>query len=164
MTSHYHAVVWLDHAQARIIHFNSMEAETKTVHPDHGPRHLHVKAGSASGTHIRTDPAFYRDVAKACEGATVILLTGPSTAKAEFVAYLKEHAPGVFSRVAGVETLAEVTDPQLLAEGRKFFATADHCTPRSCETHCLRRSLAPQTHSRTAATLADHRPAPFCRL
>lgn len=130
MTSHYHAVVWLDHAQARIIHFNSMEAETKTVHPDHGPRHLHVKAGSASGTHIRTDPAFYRDVAKACEGATVILLTGPSTAKTEFVAYLKEHAPGVFSRIAGVDTLAEVTDPQLLAEGRKFFATADHWTPQ----------------------------------
>lgn len=130
MTSHYHAVIWLDHSQARIIHFNKVASDTETVPPDHGPRHLHVKSGSASGTHIRSDPAFYGDVAKACEEATVVLLTGPSTAKTEFVAYLKQHEPAVFDRITGIEPLDKVTDPQLLAEGRKFFAKSDRLSPQ----------------------------------
>jgi len=121
-TAHYHAVVWLDHHEARIIHFNADAADKEVVRPAHPPRHLHIKAGSASGTHIAADPAFFRDIAQACDAVPAVLLVGPSTAKTEFMAYLHQHAPRTVQHIQGVETLALVTDPQLLAAGRRFFA------------------------------------------
>ena len=130
MPAHYHAVVWLDHHEARIIHFNADAAEEAVVYPVDPPRHLHVKAGSASGTHITNEPAFYHDVIAALMGAREILVLGPSTAKVEFEKYLHNHTPQVAACVVAVETLARATDPQLLAEARKFFAKADRMRPR----------------------------------
>jgi hypothetical protein len=55
-TAHYHAVVWLDHHEARIVYFNADDTDEKVVHPAHPPRHLHHTAGSPAGTHDRGDP------------------------------------------------------------------------------------------------------------
>jgi len=125
MTNHYHAVVWIDHREARIIHFNADASEEEVLRPAHPPRHLHAKVGSAAGTHVTEDPDFYRDIAKACDDTKAVLLAGPSTAKTEFVKYLHRHSPQTFERISGIETLARVTDHQLLAEGRRYFAKAD---------------------------------------
>ncbi len=125
MTSHYHAVVWLDHHEARIIHFNADAAAEEVVRPINPPRHLRAKAGSASGTHVSDEPEFYREVAAAFDDAKAVLLAGPSTAKTEFVKYLHQHSPQALKSVAGIETLARVTDHQLLAEARRYFAKAD---------------------------------------
>jgi hypothetical protein len=130
MPAHYHAIVWLDHHEARIIHFNIDAADEKVVHPADPPRHLHVKAGSASGTHVTDEPEFYRDVAATLADAHEILIVGPSTAKTEFIKYLHKHAQSTADRVTGIETLARVTDPQLLAEARKFFTRADRMRPQ----------------------------------
>lgn len=125
MTSHYHAVVWIDHNEARVIHFNADAAEEDIVRTVHPPRHLHAKAGSPSGTHLAGEPQFYREVGEAIDSAEAILVAGPSAAKTEFVKYLHEHSPKMLGRVWGIETLARVTDHQLLAEGRRYFAKAD---------------------------------------
>jgi hypothetical protein len=125
MTEHYHAVVWIDHHEARTIHFNPNMADEEVIHPDHPPRHLHSRVGSASGTHVNDEPAFYADIAKALANAKAILVTGPSTAKTEFVKYLHRHSPQTLDRIWGIETLARVTDHQLVAEGRRYFAKAD---------------------------------------
>jgi len=125
VTEHYHAVVWIDHHEARAIHFNPEVATEEIVHPAHPPRHLHSKAGSVSGTHITDEPEFYADVVKALGNAKAILVTGPSTAKTEFIKYLHRHSPQTLDRVWGIETLARVTDHKLIAEGHRFFAKAD---------------------------------------
>jgi stalled ribosome rescue protein Dom34 len=130
MPVHYHAVLWIDHHEARIIHFNADEAEEKLVHPAHPPRHLHVKAGSASGTHVTDEPQFYRDVADAVADAHEILVAGPSTAKTEFLKYLHKHASQLVARVTGIETLDRLTDGQLVAEARRFFAKEDRMRPQ----------------------------------
>lgn len=129
-STHFHCVIWLDHREARIIHFNAETSDERIVRPAHPPRHLHFKSGSPSGTHAAGAPAFYRVVAKACDEVMAVLLTGPSTAKKEFVRYLSEHSPQTSGRIWGVETLGDVTDPQLLAEGRRFFAGADRMRPQ----------------------------------
>jgi len=129
-TTHYHAVVWLDHHEARVIHFDAETSNKETVHPADPPKHLHIKSGSASGTHLHGDPVFYRDVAAACDESTEVLLMGPSSAKTEFVHYLRQHWPTTFERISGVETSARLTDPQLLAEGRRFFATENRTVPQ----------------------------------
>ena len=131
MSSHYHAVVWLDHHEARVIHFGAGAIETEVVHPEHPPRHLHVKSGSPSGTHLHGDPAFYADVAKAVGEAKAVLLVGPSTAKTEFMSYLRVHAPRSCDRYMGIESTGRLTDPQLLAEGRRFFSGSDRMTPQA---------------------------------
>src|SRR6185437_14975698 len=113
MSGHYHAVLWLDHHEARIIHFNADESEAARVRPSDPPRHLHVKAGSMSGTHITDEPKFYGDVAEALGDAHEVLVTGPSTAKREFLKYLRKHAAPTWRRIVGVETLDDLTDNQL---------------------------------------------------
>ena len=128
--AHYHAVVWLDHHEARIIYFNADDTDEKIVHPAHPPRHLHHTAGSPAGTHDRGEPAYYRDVADALADAPAFLITGPSTAKTEFVTWLRSEAPHMIERLAAVETLPHVTDRQLVAEARRFFKGADRTRPQ----------------------------------
>lgn len=130
MPAHYHAVVWLDHHEARIVHFNANDTDEKIVHPANPPRHLHHTAGSPAGTHDRGDPVYYRGVADALAGAKAFLVTGPSTAKTEFVTWLRSHAPQMTERLAGVETMPHMTDRQLVAEARRFFKGADHMRPQ----------------------------------
>jgi stalled ribosome rescue protein Dom34 len=130
MTNHYHAVVWIDHHEARIIHFNADAAEEERVRPVNPPKHLHVKAGSPSGTHISDEPQFYRDVANALADAREILVFGPSTAKGEFLKHLEKHVPHIIERIAGIETLDRMSDNQLLAAARRFFAKADRMRPQ----------------------------------
>ncbi len=130
LSAHYHAVIWLDHHEARIIHFNRDEAEADPVRPAHPPRHLHVRVGSPSGTHTREAPAFYRDVAAAVACAKSILLVGPSSAKVEFVKYLRKHEPHVIDQLSGVETMDKATDGQILARARQHFARMDRMRPR----------------------------------
>jgi hypothetical protein len=131
LSSHYHAVIWIDHHEARIIHFNADDADEETVHPRHPPRHLHHTSGSPAGTHEHGDTAFFRDVADALGGAKAVLVSGPSTAKTEFVTWLRDHAPAVVGHLAGTETLQQMTDRQLVAEARRFFKGADRMSPQT---------------------------------
>ena len=130
MSVHYHAVLWLDHHEARIIHFNVDDADTERVRPSDPPRHLHIKAGSPSGTHITDEPAFYRDIAAALGDAHEILVAGPSNAKREFLKYLRKHGAATWRCIVGVETLDRLSDNQLLVEARKFFDRADRMRPQ----------------------------------
>ena len=130
MSSHYHAVVWIDHHEARVIAFNADDAEEATVRPAHVPRHLHHTSGSAAGTNERGDAAYFRHVAGVLGEATEFLVTGPSTAKTEFMTWLRSHAVQMAERLAGVETLPRMSDRQLVAEARRFFKAADRMKPQ----------------------------------
>jgi hypothetical protein len=129
--SQYHAVIWLDHHEARVIYFNIDSSSESVLSPADPPPQLHIKSGSASGTHVTDEPAFYLDVAKACDEAKAVLLVGPSTAKAEFVNYLHRHSPATFDLISAIETIERVTDHQLLAEGRRFFGMHNRIPLRS---------------------------------
>jgi len=63
MPHHFHAVVWIDHKQARIFHFNVEEAD-KTVIRDHIVRDIHPRE-KRTGHRIEENKAFFEDVAKA---------------------------------------------------------------------------------------------------
>jgi stalled ribosome rescue protein Dom34 len=113
-----------------VVYFDANDADEHTVHPAHPPRHLHHTSGSASGTHEHGEASYYRSVADALGEAHAFLVTGPSTAKTEFVTWLRNQAPLMVGRLSGVETLQQVTDKQLVAEARRFFKSADRMTPR----------------------------------
>lgn len=72
----------------------------------------------------------YEAVAKTLEGAKTILLfgsgTGSSSAMEQLLAELKRRHPRLVARVAGCVVVDEqhVTENQLLAKARDFFATS----------------------------------------
>jgi len=125
MSTHYHAILWIDHHEARIIHFNAAEADENVIHPSHPPRHLHATAGSASGTHQHGDKSFFRDVANELRSAHLFLLVGPSTAKNEFVTYLESNDRDLLGKLDEVKAMQQVSDKELVAAGRRHFKSAD---------------------------------------
>ena len=128
MSAHYHAVVWIDHREARVFHFNASDADKLVVHPDHPARHLHHKANCIGSGHAAEDHDFLQRVAESIADAGVILITGPANAKTELLKHIEQHKPDLASRVAAVETVDHPSDRQLIDHARRYF-WADHQTP-----------------------------------
>ncbi|MGA2549144.1 MAG: translational machinery protein [Burkholderiaceae bacterium] len=120
-----HAVVWIDHEQAHVQHFDvegSENAEVKSHSAHHHGRHSRDASGSSRA---KPDNAFFADVATALGDSLEILVTGPAQAKSEFVSYVSAHAPAVASKIVGVEALDHPSEGQLLAFARKYFRAKD---------------------------------------
>jgi stalled ribosome rescue protein Dom34 len=128
MSAHYHAVVWIDHREARVFHFNASEVDKLVVHPDHPTRHLHHKANCMGSGHAAEDHDFLQQVAESIADAGVILITGPANAKTELLKHVEQHNPDLASRVAAVESVDHPSDRQLIDHARRYFR-ADHQAP-----------------------------------
>jgi hypothetical protein len=76
MAGHFHAVVWIDHKQARVFHFNVEEAD-RTVVRDHIVRDIRSQE-KRTGHRIEENKPFFEDVAKAIADAGAILIVGPA--------------------------------------------------------------------------------------
>ena len=130
MSDHFHAVVWIDHHQARVFHFNENDVESEQVHPKHPTRHIHHKANSIGSGHSAEDQKYFEAVVQAIGGAGAVLIAGPANAKHELVKHIERCDPQMRSRVAAVETLDHPTDGELLAHARRFFRAADRMAPQ----------------------------------
>ncbi|MEO8019782.1 MAG: translational machinery protein [Pseudomonadota bacterium] len=125
MSNHFHALVWLDHREAKVFHFNDDESDLERVLSSHPHLHLHHKANSGDSGHAPVDKKYLKRVSEALAHAGAILITGPSSAKTELASFIKEHDANLAGRISGVETLDHPTDGALLALGRKFFHADD---------------------------------------
>jgi stalled ribosome rescue protein Dom34 len=125
MTAHYHAVVWIDHREARIFHFNADEVERLVLHPHEPTLHIHHKANSIGSGHAAEDQDFFHQVAGAVADAGTVLITGPANAKTELVKHIHRHDPKLIERLAGIETVDHPTDASLVAHARHYFKSAD---------------------------------------
>lgn len=130
MSEHYHAVVWIDHREARVFHFNADEVERERIQPIHPTRHIHHKANSVGSGHSAEDQNFFGAVVEALATAGAVLITGPANAKHELMKHIERHPSQLRARVAGVETLDHPTDGELLAHARKFFRASDRMAPQ----------------------------------
>jgi stalled ribosome rescue protein Dom34 len=122
---HYHAAIWIDHAEAKVYSLNRNESNEWTVRPHDRHLHLHSKAGVGDSGKTHLDPHYLHSVAEAVKDAGEILITGPGTAKAELANHLKSHDPAVAKKIVGVEPLDHPSDGELLKFARKFFKAAD---------------------------------------
>jgi len=121
MADHYHALIWIDHQQARIFHFDASGPDREVVRSTHPHQHLHHKANSGDSGHALPDQHFLKEVADALAPAGAILITGPGSAKTELMSYIQRTHPDLARRVSGVDTLDHPTDRQLAALARSFF-------------------------------------------
>ena len=129
MTPHFHALVWIDHREAKVFRFNAAEVEETTVRPHDRHVHVHHKANTIGSGHAAVDRDFLERVVGSVSDAGAILIVGPGAAKAELAAYASERYPQVSQRVAGVEAVDHPTDGELVALARKFFRAADRMQP-----------------------------------
>ena len=130
MPSHYHAVVWIDHHEARVFHFNVSEIDRLVLHPHNPTRHIHHKANSIGSGHTSEDHEFLQHVADAVSDAGAVLITGPANAKTELVKHIERHMPALKAKIAGVETVDHPTDGELVAQARKYFSFDRQAPPR----------------------------------
>jgi stalled ribosome rescue protein Dom34 len=128
--SHFHALVWIDHREARILHFSRDESEKLVIKPDHPARHIHHHANTVGSGHEKTSAAYLHDVVEALVDAGAILITGPGAAKVELMHHMQQHHAPLAKKVAAVETVDHPTDGQLVAYARKYFKSADLDTPQ----------------------------------
>ncbi|MBW7973229.1 translational machinery protein [Bradyrhizobium sp. BR 10289] len=121
MPSHFHAVVWIDHSQARIFHLGLSGSDEITLHPHLATRHLHHKANAIGSGNAAPDKAFYGEVTKALADAGEVLIIGPASAKAELVTYIRAHAPETAKRIAAVEAADHPSDNEIVAYAKRHF-------------------------------------------
>ena len=131
MTSqHFHAVIWIDHHEAKVFHFNAIEMEHETMRPDGPPMHVHHKRKTVGSGHEALDSAFLHDVTSSIAEVGAALILGPGTAKTELMAHIKHHDPKLLEKIKGVETIDHPSDGQIVAHARKFFKSEHQMQPR----------------------------------
>jgi hypothetical protein len=130
MKSHYHAVIWIDHLEARIFQFGRDEVDRLVLHPDNPTRHLHHKAHTIGSGHAAEDQDFLHRVIESVAGAGAVLITGPANAKIELLKHIHHHDPRLIDIITGVETVDHPSDGALVAYAKRYFKTADHMTPQ----------------------------------
>jgi len=125
MPAHYHAVVWIDHHEARIFHIDANGSDLERVNSSNPHQHLHHKANSGDSGHAAIDTHFLSQVADMLASAGSILITGPASAKTELASYIQHKRPDLARRISGVETVDHPTDGQIVALARSFFKKDD---------------------------------------
>ena len=113
-----HAVVWIDHQQAQVLHFDSdpMQAQKIKAHNHHTRQH---------GSQVRTEHEFFGEVCDALAGIKEVLVTGAHKAQADFRHYVEKHRAPIAQQIVGWETVDHPSEGQLAALARKFFVRHD---------------------------------------
>jgi stalled ribosome rescue protein Dom34 len=127
---HFHAVVWVDHHEARVFHFSATDVEKLVLHPDHPTRHIHHKANAVGSGRDSEDHDFFRAVAQSIADAGAVLITGPADAKTQLNKYISQHDPSLMKIIVGVETVDHPSDAQLVAYARRYFKAEDRMLPQ----------------------------------
>ena len=116
-----HAVVWLDQAEAHVIHFSRDAAESDVIKTTS----QHQKGGVVGNNRAEESTTYMDEVASAITTAQEILIVGPGMEKMAFIKHLHKNHPDIADKVVSVETVDHPNDGQLLAYARKYFVKAD---------------------------------------
>ena len=117
-----HAVIWIDHKEARLFEVDADKIDRSVVDSP-GP-HIHRHANEEA-LRVRNHPddehRYFHEVSRALEGHGQILLVGPAQTKLHFFRYLHEHDRQLEAKIVGVESADHPTDAQLVAHLRSYF-------------------------------------------
>ncbi len=136
MTSHHHhAVIWIDHHEARVFHFNAQDVETLVLHPHNPTSHIHHKANTIGSGRASEDHDYLHAIATSIAHAGAVLVDGPLQADGDLPV---GRDGGAVVRATGADVRQVAVDGPLVRVGRERQI---ECSRRSPE----RR--APLVHS-----------------
>jgi stalled ribosome rescue protein Dom34 len=117
------AVVWIDHTNAQVIHFDKDASESESLKTHSTHPHPHQRHGD---THSNEDDnsRFYDDIAAALKDSAQVLIVGPAQEKTAFMSYLTAKVPAVAEKIKAVETVDHPSNGELLSHARKYFVSA----------------------------------------
>ncbi|HEY8334060.1 MAG TPA: translational machinery protein [Tardiphaga sp.] len=121
MQPHYHAIIWIDHREAKVFHVGLSGADQIDLHPHLETRHIHHKASTIGSGHVHEDKDMMKAVAEAVADAGEILIIGPAQAKTELASFLREHMPKIGAKIVGVEPADHPSDREIVAYAKKHF-------------------------------------------
>jgi DNA-binding MurR/RpiR family transcriptional regulator len=121
MPTHFHAIVWIDHSQAKIFHIGLSGEDEVVLHPQLPTRHLHHKANSIGSGNAAADKEFLEEVTKTVSDAGEILIIGPANAKTELAKYLRGQHSKIGDRIVAVEASDHPSDRQIIAYAKQHF-------------------------------------------
>jgi len=113
-----HAIVWINHAQAKVFHVGLSEGIGS--HPHLPARRLRDKANSIGSGHAGFDKEFFGQVMTAVGDAGEILIMGPAGAKTELARYLRDQHPRIGDRIVAVEEVDHVSDAEIMSCARQY--------------------------------------------
>lgn len=116
-----HAVVWLDQAEAHVIHFTRDAAESDVIKMTS----QHKKSGVVGNNRAEEDTTFMDEIVVAITDAKEILIVGPGMEKLVFMRHMNSNHADTADKVVSVETVDHPNDGQLLAYARKYFVKED---------------------------------------
>ena len=123
--SYQHAIVWLDHRDAKVIDFSVDDQHTHTVVNEHAPRQArHRGEGHGSGNTAH-DHEYFDEVWAAVGDAQEVLLVGPAQTKLELRKYIEHTHAAAAHRIVGVEGMDHPTTGELLKHARTYFKKYD---------------------------------------
>jgi stalled ribosome rescue protein Dom34 len=125
MATHFHAIVWIDHSQAKVFHIGLSGEDEISLHPHLPTRHIHHKANSIGSGHVGLDKEFFAQVMNAVADAGEILIIGPASAKTELAKYLREKHPKVGEHLVAVEAADHPSDREIVAYAKQHFKIGD---------------------------------------
>lgn len=121
MPTHFHAIVWIDHSQAKVFHIGLSGEDEVVLHPQMPTRHLHHKANSIGSGHAGFDKEFLAQVMNAVSDASEILIIGPAGAKTELATFIRGKHSKIADRIIAVEAADHPSDPEIVAYARQYF-------------------------------------------
>jgi hypothetical protein len=128
-----HWLLVIDHQEARIFRSEMDGALPRRILPHDPDDYFRHAANSRNFSRGREKPdpnSFFEPVAKALAAGGRILVfgtgTGMSSEMDQFIAWAKQHHPELAARIVGMQVVDEhhLTESQLLAKAREFYATA----------------------------------------
>jgi stalled ribosome rescue protein Dom34 len=126
-----HAVVWVDHHEARVFHVHPDSTDETTVLAPQHHIHRHPKGRGEPREHPDDARRFFAEVVKRLDTVDEILIVGPSSAKDELSHYMKDHAAIAAAKVVGIESADHPTGGQIVASARRYFRGIDRLAGRS---------------------------------
>jgi len=120
-----HAVIWIDHHEARIFHVHPDAVDASTILAPQHHIHRHPKGRGEAREHPDDAHQFFAEVARALSDIDALLIVGPSSAKLEFFRYVHEHERRLEPKVVGVESADHPTDGEIVARAKTYFTAAD---------------------------------------
>jgi stalled ribosome rescue protein Dom34 len=117
-----HAVVWLDHKEAHVLHFSADAAESENLKAHPRFPQVHSRKGESKP---EIDRQYFDELAVMLDDASEILVAGPAQEKLVFVKYLEQHHPATAAKVVAVEAADHPTSGELLTHARRYFVKTD---------------------------------------
>ena len=109
-----HALVWIDHHNARVLQFDAHDVEVHKLQ-------VHTHQTRQHGSGVRTEHEYFADICDSLAAIPEVLVTGPRTAQTDFHHFVVKHRPALAAQIVGWQLSNHASDAELVAMARRQF-------------------------------------------